>query len=78
MTVLKQGKSKKNINHYGSTTFVGVVMHLSTLTLSKATSGLNGTIDQMDLTDVCITLHPIAAECVSSAIQGMFWNVLLS
>lgn len=53
-------------------------MHLSTLTLSKATSGLNGTVDQMDLTDVCITLHPNAAECVSSAIQGMFWNVLLS
>lgn len=49
-------------------------MHLSTLTLSKGTSGLNGTVNQMDLTDSCITLHPKAAEYVSSAIQGMFWN----
>lgn len=47
-------------------------MHISTLTLSKGTSGLNGTINQTDITDIYVTLHPKAAEYVSSAIQGMF------
>lgn len=47
-------------------------MHLSTLRLSKGTSGLNGTIDQMDLT----YLHNTPSKCCRICLLSNPMNVL--